>query len=152
MTAHRLTPTLPAVAAHPQPVHSVEPELDTPDADLLAWEAELTELLLEHERLEAAWPKGATPIERARIGRRLEDVLDDIAEIHELMADARPRTLARVAVLLRRALAAIGDPGRVEARLVAAGSVRLAQSSIRGTRGSRRPPKQRPSPSLPWGR
>ncbi len=95
------------MAAHPQPVHSVEPYLDTPDADLLAGEAELTELLLEHERLEAAWPKGPTAIDRARIGRRLEEVLDDIAEIHELIADARPRTLAGAAVLLRGALAAI---------------------------------------------
>ncbi len=90
------------------------------DADLIAWEAELTELLLEHERLEAAWPKGETPLERARIGRRLEEVLDDIAEIHELIADARPRTLAGAAVVHRRALAAIGDPGRLEARLVGA--------------------------------
>ncbi len=34
----------------------------TADADLLAWERELTELLLEHARLEAAWPKGATAV------------------------------------------------------------------------------------------
>ena len=51
-------------------------------------------MLLEHERLEAAWPKGATTVDHAGIGRRLEDVLDDIADIHELIADARPRTLA----------------------------------------------------------
>ena len=57
-------------------------------------------------------------MERARIGRRLEDVLDDIAEVQELIADARPRTLAGAAVMLRRALAAIGDPGKVEVRLV----------------------------------
>ena len=114
-------------------MHGVEPELDTPDADLIAWEAELHELLLEHERLEAAWPKGATAVDRARIGRRLEDVLDDIAEIHELIADARPRTLAGAAVLLRRALAAIGDPGRVEARLVGA-ALRAVDAGTRATR------------------
>ena len=52
------------------------------------------------------------------IGRRLEEVLDDIAEIHDLIADVRPRTLAGAAILLRRALAAIGGPRKVEARLV----------------------------------
>ncbi len=50
-----------------QPVHSIEPELDTPDAELIAWEAELTELLLEHARLEAAWPKEATAVDRAPV-------------------------------------------------------------------------------------
>ncbi len=106
------------MVAHPQPVHSVEPELDTPDADLIAWEAELTELLLEHARLEAAWPKGAAAVDRAGFGRLLEEVLDDIAEIHEFIDDARPQTLAGAAVLLRRVLAAIGDPGKGEPRLV----------------------------------
>ncbi len=53
LTRSRRRQKVRTVAAHPQPVHSVEPELDTPDADLLAWEAELEELLLEHERLEA---------------------------------------------------------------------------------------------------
>ncbi len=57
LTARGPSPTVPAVAAEPQPVHSVEPELDTPNADLLAWERELEELLLQHERFEAAWPK-----------------------------------------------------------------------------------------------
>ncbi len=98
------------VAAQSQPLSPVEPDLDTPDADLLAWERELTDLLLEHERLEAAWPKGATAVDRAAIGRRLEDVLENIAEIHELIADVQPRTLAGAAVLLRRALAAIKVP------------------------------------------
>ena len=54
-------------------------------------------------------------------------MLDDIADIHELIADARPRTLAGAAVLLSRALAAIEahdcrspwrEPERVEGRLV----------------------------------
>lgn len=58
------------MAVPPEPRAPVEPDLDTPDADLLAWEAELHELLLEHERLEAAWPKCATAIDRAGIGRR----------------------------------------------------------------------------------
>ncbi len=77
------------VAAQPQPVIPVEPDVDTPDADLMAWERELTELLLEHARLEAALPKGATSVERARIGRSLDDVLEDIAELYELMAEDR---------------------------------------------------------------
>ena len=41
-----------------------------------------------------------------------------IPEIHQEIAEARPQTLAGAAVVLRRALAAIGDPGKVEARLV----------------------------------
>ncbi len=104
------------MVAHRQPPYGVEPDVDAPDADLLAWERELVELLLEHERLEAAWPKGEGPLERARTGRRLEGVLEDIGEVHDDIAAARPRTLAGAAVMLRRALAAIGDPGRVEAR------------------------------------
>ena len=34
------------------------------------YEAELEELLLEHERPEAAWPKGITALGRARTYRR----------------------------------------------------------------------------------
>ncbi len=59
-------------------------------------------------------------MDRAGIGRRLEDVLEDIAEIHELIAEVQPQSLASAAILLRRALAAIGDPGKAEARLVGA--------------------------------
>ena len=96
-----------AMAVKPQPAHGVEPDVETPNADLLAREAELTERLLSHDRL--------------------EDVLGDIADIHELIADARPRTLAGAAVLLSRALVAIEahdcrspwrQPERVEGRLV----------------------------------
>ena len=47
------------------------------------------------------------------VAYHLEEALDDISE-------AQPRTLAGAAVLLRRVLAAIGDPGKVEARLVGA--------------------------------
>ena len=43
-----------------------------------------------------------------------------IAELYDLNDNARPRTLTGAAVLLRRALAAIGDPGRLEGRLVGA--------------------------------
>ena len=78
-----------------------------PDADLLAWEAELDRLVVEHAKLEAAWPKGETAVERARTGRRLDEVLTRIAELHGLIARAQPRTLAGTAVQLRRALAVI---------------------------------------------
>ncbi len=59
-------------------------------------------------------------------------MLEDIAEIHERIADARPRTLAGAAVLLRRALAAIGDTGKVEPRLVGA-ALGTVEASRRAT-------------------
>ena len=58
-----------------------------PDADLLAWETELDRLVLEHARLEETWPKGKTAVERAGTGRRLDEVLTRIAELHGLRAE-----------------------------------------------------------------
>ena len=59
MTPGRPSPRVLTVTAPPE----------HPDADLLAWEAELYHLVVEHARLEAAWPKGKTAVERARTGR-----------------------------------------------------------------------------------
>ena len=52
--------------------------------------------------------------------RRSGRALSRIGELQALIAAVRPRTLTGTAVVLRRALAAIGDPGKVEARLVGA--------------------------------
>ena len=119
MTPGRPSPRVLTVTAPPE----------HPDADLLAWEAELDHLVVEHARLEASWPKGKTAVERARTGRRLDEVLTRTAELHGLIARTRPRTPASAAVQLRRALAAIeahdckspfANPERIEARLVEA--------------------------------
>ena len=119
MTPRRPSPRVRPVTASPE----------HPDADLLAWEIELDRLVLEHAKLEAAWPKGETAVDRARTGRRYENALNRIAELHGLIVRAQPKTLAGAAVQLRRALATIdahdckspwGEPERVEARLVEA--------------------------------
>ncbi len=44
-----------------------------PSESLPALEQRLTKRLLAFERLDAAWPRGRTVIERAEIGRRLHD-------------------------------------------------------------------------------
>ena len=63
-----------------------------------ALEQQLTASLLEFETLDEAWPKGRTAVERAQIGRELEDRI----------TCARAETLADAAAQLRR-LAAITE-------------------------------------------
>ena len=70
------------------------------DSKLLALEAELSERLVEFERLDIAWPKGRGAVERARIGREHENTLERIAEIETFIAQCRPTTVADAAVLL----------------------------------------------------
>ncbi len=50
-----------------------------PADPLLTLESELHDLLLRHEQLAAAWPRGRNPIERARIDREVEDTRTRIA-------------------------------------------------------------------------
>ncbi len=60
-----------------------------PDDPLLSLETELLDLLLRHERLAAAWPRGRNPIERAKIGRQVEDTGTRIAEVMAEIANTR---------------------------------------------------------------
>ena len=89
--------TRPACRRPPRP-----PTPDHPDADLIAYEAELEALVVEWQGLDEAWPKRRTPMERWKIGRRHEECPTRIAELHELIAETEAQMLAGAAVQLRR--------------------------------------------------
>ncbi len=87
---------------------------------LLSLETELHDLLLRHEQLAAAWPRGRNPIERAKIGREVEGARTRIAEVMAEIADTPARTPQGLAVQLRRVQAAIEhDDRELAAHLVA---------------------------------
>lgn len=96
-------------------------------ADLVALEQQLVGLLLEYEILRAAWPKAEHVLDRAKIGRQVNDTLDRIHGLEKAIVAAQAHDLAGAAVQLRRVLAALAShdckmPGskheRIEARLV----------------------------------
>ncbi len=77
-------------------------------------------MLLRHERLAQAWPRGRNPLERAKIGRQVEDARTRIAEIMAEIANTPARTPLGLAVQLRRVQAAIEhDDRELAAHLVA---------------------------------
>ncbi len=79
----------------------------TPDDLLLSLETELHDLLLRHERLAQAWPRGRNPLERAKIGRQVEDTRTRIGEVMAEIANTPARTPLGLVVQLRRVQAAI---------------------------------------------
>ena len=56
--------------------------------------------------LKAPWPKAPRAIERAAIGRQVDQSLERIAELEDELQSTPARTVADVAVLLRRVYAA----------------------------------------------
>ena len=58
----------------------------------------LAERLLEFERPDAAWSRGATALDRARIGQERQQVLSEIVTLRQRIASARAELLADVAV------------------------------------------------------
>ncbi len=73
-----------------------------------ALEQRLVDSLLRFEELSEAWPKGATAVERAEIGRRRSVALLDVETLQQRIMRARAATLADAAVQLRR-LAVMAD-------------------------------------------
>ncbi len=57
----------------------------------VALEEQLTQRLLDFERLDEAWPKGRPALERAEIGRRREAALSEIRALGERIASAHDR-------------------------------------------------------------
>ena len=55
---------------------------------LPALEQRLVDRLLEFERLDEAWPRGRTAIERAEIGRQREDALSGIVALRDRIVTA----------------------------------------------------------------
>ena len=64
------------------------------------------------------WPKGKSAVQRARIGRRIEDVLERVSELYGVITTAQPETLQGAAVQLRRALAMLDDADVTAQRLI----------------------------------
>ena len=85
------------------------PESTSLDAQLLAMEGELKRLLIRSEGLRAAWPKGRTAVDRARIGREVDDTLDRISELHRQIVTTPAHTLAGAAVQLLRLAVYVGE-------------------------------------------
>ncbi len=52
-------------------------------------EQRLTERLLDFERLDEAWPRGRTAIERAEIGRQRKDALSKVVALRGRIVTAR---------------------------------------------------------------
>ena len=63
--------------------------MPVPSETLVSLEQRLVERLLHFERLDEAWPRGRTAIERAEIGRRREDALYEIASLRTRIATGR---------------------------------------------------------------
>jgi hypothetical protein len=81
--------------------------LKKPGAGLVELESELEALLVEYEPLSQAWPKEPHAVARAEIGRKMEDALGRIYELHRAITRTQAETLPDAAVQIRRALAAI---------------------------------------------
>ena len=69
---------------------------------LVFLEQRLADALLGFERLDAAWPRGRTAIERAEIDRWHEEALSEIQSLRQRIATGPAENLADAAVQFRR--------------------------------------------------
>ena len=91
-----------------------------PAAGLVELERELDALLVEYESASQAWPREPCILTRAKIGRRVEDALRRIYELHHAIATAQARTIPEAAVQLRRLTVLLDGQGGPILRLQAA--------------------------------
>ncbi len=82
-----------------------------PAADLPALETRLEACLIELERLYEARPRMSDALGRAGAGQRIDELLDEIAELQWQIEDSPAVTLEDAAVKLRR-LSVCVDSGR----------------------------------------
>ena len=82
-----------------------------PAADLPSFEPRLEARLLELERLYEARPRMSDALGRAGAGQRIDELLDEIAELQQSIEDSPAETLQDAAVKLRR-LSVCVDSGR----------------------------------------
>ncbi len=80
-----------------------------PDADPIAAETELHELLIEIEALRPRMGTEPQIMKRYAMGKRVEAIYDRISELYGVIANTEAETQAGVAVKLRRALANVDD-------------------------------------------
>ena len=112
---HLPWPTIPAMPARSE--------------NLPVLELRLTDVLLDFERLDEAWPKGRGAVERARTGRQREDALSEIVTLHQRIVAGRAETLADAAAQLRR-LAVMADERPTAHALLAPPSARQLVASV----------------------
>ena len=96
-------------------------------------ERRLEALMLELERLYQARPGLPDVLARAGAGQRIDELLDEIAELEREISLARASTLADAAVQLRRLAASIDGGNEVSARLLASalGAVERAVEQLK---------------------
>ena len=106
-----------------------------PSESLSVLEHRLTDALLAFERLDDAWPKGSTAIERAEIGRRRSIALLDVETLQQRILRAQGRHPGRCG----RAAPAPGGPGGrgrgAEPAPLVRGAGRAAVGRLRTGRG-----------------
>ncbi len=73
-----------------------------PAADLPSLEQRLEACLIELERLYEARPRMSDALARAGAGQRIDELLDEIAELQQSIEDSPTETLQDAAVKLRR--------------------------------------------------
>ncbi len=111
-----------------------------PAADLPALETRLEARLLELERLYEARPRMSDALARAGAGQRIDELLDEIAELQQEIMLSPAETLKDAAVKLRRLSVYTWRPGAREAAGRGAGG----RGEGCGTVVTVRPPFHRP--------
>ncbi len=93
-----------------------------PTTSLPAREQHLEARLLELDRLHRERPSLPTAMARAEAGQRIDDLLDEIAELQRMIDTSPAETLEDAAVKLRRLSAYVdrGQPARLLAGALAA--------------------------------
>ncbi len=133
-----------------------------PAADLPSLETRLEARLIELERLYEARPRMSDALGRAGAGQRLDELLDEIAELQQEIMLSPAVTLQDAAVKLRRLSVYPGGPGARAATGGSAGGrraggdelIRLSQRALGSWRQSRRLAWRRlhtPPSALPSG-
>ncbi len=89
-----------------------------PAADLPSLETRLEACLIELERLYEARPRMSDALARAGAGQRIDELLDEIAELQQSIESSPAVTLQDAAVKLRRLAAWIDSENEVPARLL----------------------------------
>ncbi len=87
-------------------------------ADLPSLETHLEACLIELERLYEARPRMSDALGRAGAGQRIDELLDEIAELQQSIEDSPAVTLQDAAVKLRRLAAWIDGANEVPERLL----------------------------------
>ncbi len=87
--------------------------------DLASLERRLEARLLELDSLQRERPRAPRALQRAEMGRQIDDALPEFRDLERQIALARASTLADAAVQLRRLAAWIDGANEVPARLLA---------------------------------